>query len=173
MRNIGEFHSKNHVNSRLTPVSEGPLLVRNLTEMENKLPTYGYFTPEAAYVFTTLASRAGERLGLKGKLAQPFGSGYSWVRTGWLDPNNPNRTKKQYVEQMVFFKLFFPLGGDLRWDFNSPVVKIKLKLVFDKFVAWQDTPRSYIQDVRNYKAQLEPLWLGLSLALGFPREFPE
>jgi hypothetical protein len=59
------------------------------------------------------------------------------------------------------------VGGDFNWDFNSPVVKAKLKLVFHNFVGWQDDPRSFIQDVRNYKAQLEPLLRGLLRALRF------
>jgi hypothetical protein len=153
---IGEFDSK--INSRFTLVSESSLLVRNLIEMENKLLAYGYSTQEAAYVFTILASRAGERLGLIGELAQTFGSGYSWVRTGRL---SSNETEKHHLKQMIFFKFFFPLGGDLRWDFNSPLVKVKLRIVFDKFFVWQNDPRIYIQDLRDYKAQLELLRSGL------------
>jgi hypothetical protein len=149
---IGEFDSKNHVSSISTLISSDLLLFRNLIEMENKLPTYGYFTPEAAYVFTAFASSAGERLGLMGRLAQTFGSGYSLVRTGCLDPK---RTEKQHLEQMVFFKLFFPLGGGFNWKFNSSLVKVKLKTVFDRFVAWQNAPRSYVQGLMDYKAQLE------------------
>jgi len=57
---------------------------------------------------------------------------------------------------MVFFKLFFPIGAGFNWKFHSPVVKVKLKTIFDKFLLWQDTPRTYIQEVRKYKDQLEP-----------------
>jgi hypothetical protein len=165
---IGEFDSRNPVNSSPSPV-EGSLLVKNLIGMENKLSTYGYLTPEAAYVFTILASSAGEQLGLIGRLAQTFGSGYSLVRTGCL---NSNGTENQRIKQMIFFKLFFSLERnlDLRWDFNSPVVKVKLKTIFDKFVQWQDNPKSYIQDVRNYKDRIEPFLSGSSLALGFSRK---
>lgn len=178
---IGEFDSKDYVNGGPALVSGDSLLLRSLIEMENKLPTYGYFTQEASYVFTALVSSAAERLGLTDELARTFGSGYSWIRTGWFEPKG---TEKQHlikqviffklffeydyqwlcrlfclVRQMIFFKLFFPpLGRDF-WDFNSPLAKIKLKTVFDKFVAWQNVPESYIKYLRNYEAQLEMLWL--------------
>jgi hypothetical protein len=159
---IGEFHSKNNARSKPDSllVSEGLILVRNLIEMEEKFPIYGYFTPEAAYVFTTLASKAAERLGLIGGLARVFGSGYSLVRTGCLDPSV---AEKHHIKQMVFFKLFFPIGGGFNWKFHSPLVKVKLKIIFDKFVLWQDAPRIYIQEVGNYKDQLEPLSKGVYL----------
>lgn len=152
---IGEFDFKNHSTSKPDSllVSEGLILVRNLIEMENKFSTYGYFTPEAACVFTTIASKAAGRLGLLGRLAWAFGSGYSLIRTGCLDPNV---AKKHHLKQMVFFKLFFPIGAGFNWKFYSPVVKVKLKTIFDKFLLWQDTPRTYIQEVRKYKEQLEP-----------------
>jgi hypothetical protein len=57
-------------------------LYRDMVEMENKFPKYGYSSKEAARVFTVLASNAGERLGLKGEFAKSFSSGYSLVRTG-------------------------------------------------------------------------------------------
>jgi hypothetical protein len=169
---IGEFDSINHINNSPAIVSETLPLIRSLIEMENKLSTYGYFTQEAAYVFTYLASRAGERLGLAYKLAQTFGRGYSWIRTGWFDLES---VEKQYlIKQIIFFKLFFPLGRDfISWDFNSPVVKAKLKAVLYKFATWQSNPNSYIQDVREFREQLEPLWYGLSLALNLTEEFSE
>jgi hypothetical protein len=51
---IGGFHSRNHARSKPNSilVSEGLHLVRNIIMMEIKLSTYGYFTQEAAYVFT-------------------------------------------------------------------------------------------------------------------------
>jgi hypothetical protein len=70
-------------------------------------------------------------------------------------------------------KMFFPLGGYFNWDFNSPAVKTQLRAILHKFVAWQHNPRIYIQDVRDCYAALEPLWHGLSSALGFSGEFPE
>ena len=164
---IGEFDSINHISSSSVIVSETLPLIRNLLEMENKLSTYGYFTPEAAYVFTYLASRAAERLGLSYKLAQSFGRGYSWIRTGWFDPES---IQKQHLIK----QLFFPLGRDfISWDFNSPTVKMKLKAVLYKFALWQSNPERYIQDIRECREQLEPLWYGLSLALNLNEEFSE
>ncbi len=163
---IGEFDHKNHINSRHTVLPGGITLARKLIEMEEKLPAHGYFTQEASYVFTTLASRASERIGLRGSLAHTFGSGYSWIRTGWFDPTDME--EEHLIKQLFFLKIFFPLGGYFNWDFNSPVVKTKLRVILLKFTTWQDEPSKYIQDVREYKSQLEPLWHGLSLALGFP-----
>ncbi len=159
---IGEFDP---INSGIVFESGDLPLVRDLIEMDNRLPTYGYLTQEAAYVFSILASSAGERLGLVGRLAQTFGSGYRWVRTGWFDPIGME--KQCIAKHLFFFKIFFPVGGYSNWDFNAPEVKTKLKAILYKFVAWQDNPRSYIQDVRNCRAGLEPLWHGLSLVLGF------
>src|ERR1700758_922088 len=164
---IGEFHSKNHVGSKsdsLT-VSEGLLLVRNLIGMENKLSSYGYFTQEASYVFTSLASKAAGRLGLIGGMAQTFGRGYSWARTGWFDPVGIE--KQHLIKQLFFMKIFFPLGGYFHWDFNSPSVKTRLRAVLYRFILWRDNPRSYVQDLRDCNAALEPLWHGLSFTLGF------
>lgn len=165
---IGEVDFEDSVNSEIMRI-EGFHLVKNLIEMESKLSKYGYFTPEAAYVFSTLALGAAKRLGLTCRLAHAFGSGYSLVRTGYFDLNGITDEEEhpQIIKRLFFLKLFFPVGGDFNWDFNSPVVKAKLKLVFHNFVEWQDDPRSFIQDVRNYKAQLEPLLRGLLRALRF------
>ncbi|MGH7800896.1 MAG: hypothetical protein ACREOW_09755 [Thermodesulfobacteriota bacterium] len=163
---IEDFNTKHYLNNKLTLLPGGLTLARKLIEMEGKLPTYGYLTQEAAYVFSTLASRAVERLGLRGNLAHTFGSGYSWVRTGWFDPNDIDR--EHVIKQLFFFKIFYPIGGYFYWDFNSPVVKTKLQVVLLKFTTWQNNPGSYLQDVEDCKEQLEPLWRGLSLSLGFP-----
>ena len=163
---IDEFDSKNYVDINPNLFSEDSLLVRSLIEMDNKLSKHGYFTEEAAYVFAILASRAGERLGLIGRLAQTFGKGYSWVRTGWFDPY---RTEKQYViKQLFFFKIFFPLGGYFNWHFDSPEVKTKLRAILHMFAEWRDNPRRYVEDVGRCRDQLEPLWRSLSLTLDFP-----
>ncbi len=160
---IEEFQSKNPTTSEPAFVPEGFLLVRNLIEMENKLSVYGYVTPEAGYVFTTLVSKAGKRLGLTDGQAQPFGMGYCWVRTGWFDLEHIE--KQHLMKQIIFFKFFFPIGRDFTcWDFNSPAVRTKLRTVLYKFIAWEGNPDSYIQDVRDYREQLEPLWYCLSLA---------
>ncbi len=133
---IGEFSPKDYINmnGRFALPSLDMQLVRNLIEMDNKLPMYGYFTQEAAYVFTTLASRAGKRIGLIGRVAKTFGIGYSLVRTGCL---SSERSEKQRKEQMTFFRFFFRFGGGFNWNFHSPGVKMRMKFAFDKFVEWQ------------------------------------
>lgn len=163
---IGEFDSRNYSESDLNLYFEYSPLVSNLIEMENKLPAEGYYTQEAAYVFTTFGWKAGERLGLKSRLAQTFGRGYSWVRTGRFDPYGIE--KHQAIKQLFFMKIFFPLGGYYNWNFDSLEVKTKLNAILHMFSRWQDNPRVYIEDVRRFKDQLEPLWNGLSLHVNFP-----
>ncbi|MGH7889347.1 MAG: hypothetical protein ACRENF_02205, partial [Thermodesulfobacteriota bacterium] len=51
---------------------------------------------------------------------------------------------------------------------DSPVVKKKMSLVFYKFIKWQNDPAIYVQDLREYREQIEPLWRGLLHALSFP-----
>jgi hypothetical protein len=162
---IGEFDSEDPINARFIRI-EGITFFRNLMEMDNKLPKNGYFTPEASYVFTTLASIAGERLGLTSRFAKTFGSGYAWVRTGCLNLTDIEEYQ-QLIKQLFFLKLFFPIGGFFNWDFNSQAVKTKLSLIFYKFMSWQKDPSVYIQDVKDYREQLKPLWRGLSSAIGF------
>jgi hypothetical protein len=165
---IGEFDSENPINSRITE-TEDPRLVENLNDMENKVETYGYFTQEAAYVFSALGSSAAVSLGLVGGLSEAFGNGYSWVRTGWIEEN----VGKQQVIKHLFFmkiffpKIFFPLGGYFNLDFNSCETKTKLKAVFNRFIAWQDNPKSYAEDILNCRDQIEPLLLGFFL----PRDY--
>ena len=128
-------------------------LEKNAIGMESKLQRYGYFSEDAAFVYSYLASIAAKRLGLRGKLSQTFGRGYSWVRTGWFDMRD---IKNQHViKQMIFFNVFFGGDEDLNWDFNSVVVKIKLKIIFEEYVKWQHRPRSFIKDVNFYRNQLE------------------
>jgi hypothetical protein len=64
---IGKLHYSNNNTrnkSAILVASDGLSLVRNFIEMENKLPIYGYYTPEAAYVFTTFVSKTGKSLDL-------------------------------------------------------------------------------------------------------------
>ena len=166
LENCGDTGEFDLENSICLLQIEGLHLIRNLIEMENKLPKSGYFTGEAASIFTNLASIAAERIGLKDNLAQVFGTGYSWVRTGCFNLNSIYvEEPKHIIKQLFFFKLFFPIGGGFNWDLNSPVIKTKLHLVFHKVVTWQGDPCRYIQDVKDYKSQIEPLLRGLTLAL--------
>ena len=75
---IGEFDLVHYIETK-------PELIRSLTGMEDKLHVHDYLTREAAFVFAELVSEAGRRLGLNPELADTFGGGYSWVRTGWFD----------------------------------------------------------------------------------------
>jgi hypothetical protein len=161
---IGELNFENLINSRLTEI-KGSNLIENLIGMENKFQAHGYFTREAAYVFSALVSGAVERLGLVGGLAETFGKGYSWVRAGWFDLDHVG--KEQVIKQLFFVKIFFPLGGYFKLDFNSRESKTKLRAVFNIFITWQDNPKSFAQDIINHKDQLEPLLFGLFLALGY------
>lgn len=165
---IGEFDLKQYIVKKSS-------LRKNLLEMEKKIPVYDYLTLEAAYSFADLASKAGERLGLSRELAKTFGSGYSWVRTGWVDlrwlPKGKVRIKDYVVNQVLFFRLFFPTnkeGESFIWDFDSPVVQKKLKVIFDKFYSWQGNPDSRIEDFVSYKNTLAPLWLGLTMTMDTP-----
>ena len=122
---------------RVSKSNKNSLFVRDLIDMDYKLyrlPTYGYFTPEAAHVFTALTTRAVKRLGLRERTAKTFGRGYSLVRTGCLDSNG---TEEEHEQQMLFFRTFFPVGGGFNWDFNSPLAKKKLKLIFHRLLASQ------------------------------------
>jgi hypothetical protein len=163
---IGEFDSRHFVGKG----SDWLFFLRSIAEMENKLSVHGYFSQEAAHVFTVLASKAAEKLGFQGKFAKTFGSGYSWVRTGWFEPDVME--KQKLIMQLFFYKFFFPFGGDFRgWDFESHEVKAKLRLTVNTFLRWQEDPANFIRDVLQYRIQLEPLWHGLSLCMNFPQEF--
>jgi hypothetical protein len=146
---IGEFDSKSQINIGFT-LSENLLLIRNLIDMDNKFSTHRYLTPEAAYVFTVVVSRAAEALGITGELGQNFGSGYSLIRTGCFISSG---TEEERIKQMAFLKLFFPIRGGFNWKFHSPLVKARLKSVFDKFVEWQSATGIYIKNPSLYKSQ--------------------
>jgi hypothetical protein len=163
---IGEFSHEDGSNRRLNGVASDLRFIRNILGMENKYPTHGYFSPEASYVFSILAAGAGRRLGLRNELARSFGSGYSTARTGWLEIHIME--DRSIVKQWLFFK-FFSLGtDDFTWDFNSAVVKRKLKLIFDRFVDWQDNPSAYFRDIIDNRAKLEALRRSLSMVLSYP-----
>jgi hypothetical protein len=109
--------------------------------MDKKLLKYGYSIPEAVDVFAALATKAAERLGLTRGLALAFGEGYSYVRTGLL------RLQRTELQQVIFFRIFFPQRPNFNRDFNSSLVKTKFKAVFDKFRKWQNDPQLYVADM--------------------------
>jgi hypothetical protein len=148
-------------------IIDSPDLVKNLIEMENKVHIYDYLTLEAGSVFTELAYKAAERLGLKGSIARSFAGGYSWVRTGWFDLmwtdfKDIHDLEQHLIKQIFFFKIFFPKFVDLTWPFDSPSVMENLNAVYNRFVAWQNNPIGYIRDYTFYKEQIEPIWTSLS-----------
>ncbi len=157
---IGEFNYGDLINGS----SKCPSLFRNINIMEHSLSRCGYCTYEAAYVFDMLASKAGEKLGLRGEFAKAFGGGYSWVRTGWFDIDG-SMEDSCLIKQMFFLKLFSPFGGNFTsWDFDSSIAKTKLKLIFNTFLQWQSDPRIYSNDVSEHKTQIDPIRRGLSLS---------
>jgi hypothetical protein len=166
---IGFFdYEKQLYKNGSSQIDGGLSLVRSLLEMDSKLPKYGYFTMEAANVFGTLASKAGVALGLCESLASKFACGYSLVRTSCLDQNCLNDLQRHVLKQLLFFKIFYPLGGFFDWDFDSPAVMLKLKLVFYMFTGWQKQPESYERDLTDFGEQLEPLLRGLSIKINLP-----
>jgi hypothetical protein len=125
-------------------------LIRNLTLMDMKFSDYGYRTVEALYVFIELTIKAVERLGLIGTFSAGFGSGYGYVRTGWIGE------KGRAEERGILFKMFFERRKNYDWDFNSTWVKERLKQIFDKFMAWQKDQKLYENEVKP-KAKVKPM----------------
>lgn len=125
-------------------------LIKNLILMDMKFPDYGYRTVEALYVFIELVIKAVERLGLIGVFSAGFGSGYGYVRTGWIGE------KGGAEEREIFFNMFFKGRRKYNWDFNSTWVKEGLKRIFDRFMAWQRDPKLYEKEVRS-KAKVKPM----------------
>ncbi|MGB7291458.1 MAG: hypothetical protein WBD99_04720, partial [Thermodesulfobacteriota bacterium] len=117
--------------------------ISKIIKMDEKLSQYGYATSEALYVFTVLAMMAAKRLGLISEnLAFNFGMGYGFVRTGLISYD------RLEPMQVLFFKIFFPLGGtwDIYWGFDPCLVKEKLSIVFNRFMSWQNNPQGYKED---------------------------
>ena len=139
---IGEFNAENFVFDKSNYISNLSLFVVNLIEMDEKSMRYGYATPEALDVFTTLSTRALERLGFSKEWALAFGYGYGYIRTGWLGLH-----EEIEGQQMLFSKMFFPLGASFNWDFDHSLAKIKLQIVFESFRGWQDNPQLYTQNL--------------------------
>ncbi len=143
---IGDFNPENPGISRWLARQEYEGFISNIIEMDKKLSQYGYSTPEALNVFTILASMAAEKLGLKEELAFAFGMGYGFVRTGLV------ANHKLEPGQILFCKMFYPLGVNFNWDFDPSLVKIKLKIVFERFRSWQNNPRLYAQDFVQFQS---------------------
>ena len=125
-------------------------LLRNLIMMDKKFPEYGYKTVEALYVFIELATKAVERLGLVGTFSIGFGSGYGYVRTGWIGE------KGRPEERDIFYQMFYKGGVDYDWDFHWTSVRQRLKLIFTRFMAWQNNQKLYEREVKP-RAKVKPM----------------
>lgn len=134
---IGQFIVKRCqiIESDYRAISEGLMLVRNLNEMEKRFPDSGCSTMEAAYVFTKLASKAGKRLGFPSDLAESFGRGYTWIRTGRFDLDDGKETGSA-VRRIFLDEFLVPIGVDFEWNFNSTQAKDRFKIVVDRVRAW-------------------------------------
>ncbi len=156
---VGKFRSeKIEVNYRIILADESKSLVKNLIEMDNQLPVYGYFTDEASFVFNYFVKRAGKKLGLKNLFAEDFGRIYSFIRTThihvYLDSHSVKEPEKYILKQLLFYDFFYSSCGFLDWDFNSKIVKSKLKDIFQNLKLWQENPENCTQDLKNYEANL-------------------
>jgi hypothetical protein len=148
---IGDFNSEDLGSSRWFAGQEYGGFIANILEMDKKISQCGYATSEALNVFAELASNAAEKLGLKEELASAFGMGYGFVRTGLVSYDSLEPM------QILFHKMFFPFLGrtfhlDFDCDFDHPLVKIKLKFVFERFRSWQNDPMLYTQDFERFQS---------------------
>ncbi len=118
--------------------------VKNVLTMDQKLSEEGYSTIEALYVYVELATKAAQRLGLKGSFAVSFGAGYGSARSGWI-------AEKGYpIERELFVKMFFRnRKKSYDWDFFWSSVKENLNGIFIKFQAWQDDESLYKKEVKS------------------------
>lgn len=164
---IGELEFGAIPGTRFAKNYSGLYLVNSLNRLEEGFSEHGYFTPEAAYVYVNFAYIAGKKLGLEDKFAESFGSGYSWVRTGFFDLHYVE-DHRSVIKQLLFFQTFYPIDGDFNWNFDSPEAGEKLKRVFNNFRLWQDNPAAYVRGLRAFREKLERFRYGLSLALGAP-----
>ena len=149
---IGEFKMEDLMNSSWVRGEEEALIVKTL-RMYESFPIYGYASPEAFSVFTILVSSAAEKLGLNNDIAYSFGLGFGFVRTGFI-----SRSELE-PKQIIFYKLFFPLGAVANnyLDFEPSLVKPKIKALFERFKLWDSSPESYLDDYMAYK-DIEQAW---------------
>ena len=117
--------------------------VKNLLVMESKFEDHGYMTIEALNAFIELATKAVSRLGLEGNFAMGFGSGYAYVRTGWI------AEKGWATEREIFHKKFFEgRKTDYKWEFYWDSVKERFLLNYNKFIEWKENPAIYEKETK-------------------------
>lgn len=137
---IGDFNPEEFTSSKGIFRQKHKWFISSIIEMDRRFAQDRYATPEALSILTLLASRAAENLGLNEESASAFGMGYGFLRTGVMayDRLEP--------KQVLFYKMFFPLGVDFNRDFDPSMVKEKLHIVFEIFKDWQNNPQIYLQD---------------------------
>lgn len=127
-------------------------LVKNLIEMDRHMPERGYHTPQALYCHIELATGAVSDLGLKGTLAMGFACGYAVARTGWTAEKGLRR------EREFFLDAFFGSSERNRdWNFRWHSTKVKMKKIFDRFLAWQKDGRLHETETAEERKIRPPL----------------
>lgn len=118
--------------------------LESLGDFKDTFEEHGYDTIESMGVFTILVRFAAERLGLRDILAKAFANGYTFIRTGWaLDTDTS-------IEQNLFYKMFFRSREDYGWEFDSAEVQERFKLIFDKFLSWEQDRAYYAMETGEY-----------------------
>jgi len=112
--------------------------LKNVLLMDEKFEDLRYNTLEAMYVFIELATKAVSRLGLSGNLAMGFGSGYAYIRTGWIAEKG--WTEEREICHNLFFK---GRKKDYNWEFYWNSVKERIDTIYNKFNEWKENPDIY------------------------------
>ncbi len=130
--------------SGYTPSFYPMYFLKNVLLMDEKFEDMGYNTLEAMYVYIELATKAVSRLGLSGNLAMGFGSGYAYVRTGWI-------AEKGWAEEREIFHSQFFKGRtiDYNWEFIWNSVKERMDKIYNKFNGWKENPDIYKKETRS------------------------
>ncbi len=138
---IGEFEFEDLMNYSST-AGEEEVLVGKTVSMYESFPKRGYASPEAFSVVTILASSAAEKLGLSKNIADSFGLGFAFVRTGFISYSELE------PKQLLFHRLFFPLGrfANNYLEFEPSLVKPKMKALFERFKSWDENPARFEVD---------------------------
>jgi hypothetical protein len=120
--------------------------IKNIKTMNEKFSEKGYRTTEALYSYIELATRASQRLGLRGTISMAFGVGYANVRTGWIAEKGLQR-EREIFERMFFSAKF----KNYDWESDWTSVKKALKKIFKKFQSWQENDLLYKEETASKK----------------------
>ncbi len=126
-------------------------LVKNLLEMDSLMSEQGYRTPQALYCYIELVTKAVSNSGLSGTLAMGFACGYSFCRTGWIAEKGLRR------EMQFFIETFFETSKkNYEWNFRWQSTQMKMKKIFDKFLAWQKNGALHAEETAEER-KVKPL----------------